>query len=136
LARILIADDEEAIRHYLERLIRMMGHETVLANDGKNALELFKTHAIDLSIVDINMPEMGGMEFLHGAKEADPDAVIIIMTGYPSAETIVETIEDDGYTYLAKPIDMVQLQDLIGTGLATRDKRRKDRSDSSANPNQ
>ncbi len=100
-----------------------MGHEIVEAENGKEALARFEAGGIDLSIVDINMPEMGGLDFLHKAKERDPMAVIIIMTGFPSADTIVKTIEDDGYTYLAKPIDLVQLQDLIGTGLAEHDKR-------------
>ncbi|NQT24803.1 response regulator [candidate division KSB1 bacterium] len=123
MARILIADDEEAIRHYLQKTIQMLGHDTLVAPNGKEALDIFKNDTIDLSIVDIKMPKMDGLSFLHSAKEIDPDAVIIIMTGYPSAESIVETIEDDGYTYLAKPIDMVRLQDLIGRGLAMRDKR-------------
>jgi len=123
LAKILIADDEEGIRHYLHKVIHMMGHETIDVSNGKEALDIFKNSRIDLSIVDINMPEMDGLSFLHAAKEIDPNAVIIIMTGYPSADSIVETIEEDGYTYLAKPIDMVQLQDLIGTGLSAHDQQ-------------
>ncbi|MBN2102973.1 response regulator [bacterium] len=123
MAQILIADDEEGICHYLHKVIHMMGHESVRASNGKEALRIFRESPIDLSIVDVNMPEMDGLSFLHAAKEIDPNAVIIIITGYPSAESIVKTIEEDGYTYLAKPIDLVQLQDLIGTGLSTRDHR-------------
>lgn len=92
------------------------------ASNGKEALDIFKSGSIDLSIVDINMPEMDGLKFLHRAKKINPAAVVIIITGYPSAESVVETIEDDGYTYMTKPIDMVRLQDLINRGLVMRDK--------------
>ncbi|MBN1780628.1 response regulator [bacterium] len=123
MAKILIADDEEGIRHYLHKIVGLMGHQSIEAVNGRDALKIFKENSIDLSIVDINMPEMDGLRFLHEAKQADPEAVIIVMTGFPSAESIVETIEDDGYTYITKPIDLVRLQDLIGRGLSIRDKR-------------
>lgn len=122
MARILIADDEEGVRYYLQRSIQQIGHVPIEASNGKEALDIFKSGSIDLSIVDINMPEMDGLKFLHRAKKIDPAAVVIIITGYPSAESVVETIEDDGYTYMTKPIDMVRLQDLINRGLVMRDK--------------
>ena len=122
MARILIADDEEGVRYYLQRSIQQIGHVPIEASNGKEALDIFKSGSIDLSIVDINMPEMDGLKFLHRAKKINPAAVVIIITGYPSAESVVETIEDDGYTYMTKPIDMVRLQDLINRGLVMRDK--------------
>jgi len=127
LARILIADDEDSVRHFLKETVQRMGHEAIAVTNGQEALEIFKNDPIDLSLVDIKMPKMDGLRFLHKAKEIDPDAVIVIMTGYPSAESIVETVEDDGYTYLAKPVDMEQLQDIIGRGLTVREKRIKER---------
>ena len=127
MARILIADDEESVRQYLKETVQRMGYEPIAVSNGQEALDTFKNDPVDLSIVDIKMPKMDGMHFLHRAKEIDPDAVIIILTGYPSAESIVETIEDDGYTYLAKPIDMDQLQDIINRGLTVRDKRLRER---------
>lgn len=102
-----------------------MGHESVESINGKDALEIYTKESIDLSIVDVNMPEMDGMKFLHAVKKMDPDSVIIIMTGFPSADTILETIEDDGYTYIAKPLDLERLKDLVERGLATRGKRIK-----------
>ena len=108
-------------------MITGMGHIVIDASDGREALRIFREEPVDLSIVDVNMPVMGGLTFLHEAKKRDPDAVIIMMTGYPSAETIVKTIEQDGYTYMAKPINPAHLKDLVNHGLAARDQRLRNR---------
>lgn len=120
MAKILVVDDEPSIRHFLHDVIERMGHESLEAQNGKEALEFFQEHEIDLSFVDINMPKLDGIGFLEGAKEVDPNAVVIMMTGYPSAETIIQTIEDDGYTYIAKPLHLERVQDLIHRGLEFR----------------
>ncbi len=104
-----------------------MNHIPVEVKNGKEAWEKFKQGSIALSIVDVKMPEMGGIEFLKKAKVLDPDAVIIMLTGYPSAETIVETIEEDGYTYVTKPVNVEQMMDLINRGLLCRENRSKGR---------
>lgn len=127
MAKVIIADDEPGIRRYLRKMITELGHIAIDVPDGREALRIFREESIDLSIVDVNMPVMGGLAFLQEAKKNDPDAVIIIMTGYPSAETIVKTIEQDGYTYMAKPIDPAHLRDLVKHGLATREQRLRDR---------
>ena len=119
MANILIADDEELVRAFLKRVIEGMGHTVFLASNGVSALELFQQHPIDLSIVDIRMPEMDGLTFLHKAKEWKKDAVVIMVTGYPSAETITETVEEEAYTYITKPLDPNQIIALIQRGLST-----------------
>jgi DNA-binding NtrC family response regulator len=123
LANILIADDESGIRMFMSKIIQEMGHTVHEAANGKEALEIFKKETIDLSIIDINMPQMDGICYLERAKEIEPTAVVIMMTGLPSAETIIETIEDDGYTYIAKPLKIEQMKDLIERGLVFRKKR-------------
>ena len=123
MAKILIADDQDVIRSTIARIIRKMNHVPVEAKNGREAWEIFQDGSIALSIVDIKMPEMSGIDFLKKAKALDPDAIIIMLTGYPSAETIVETIEEDGYTYITKPVQMEQLMDLINRGLSCREQR-------------
>ena len=100
-----------------------MGHTSVEANNGKEAWEKFQGQPIDLSIVDVRMPEMDGIGYLERVKQVDPHAVVIVMTGFPSAETIIETIEDDGYTYITKPLQVDQIEDLVHRGLARREER-------------
>ena len=120
LANILIVDDESAVRNLLSEVVKRMGHTPFEAADGKEAYEKVQKESIDLSFVDIHMPELDGISCLERVKEIDPKAVVIMMTGYPSAETIIETIEDDGYTYIAKPLEVHRIMDLIERGLEFR----------------
>jgi len=123
MSRILVADDEMSFRKFVCEVVKRMNHMPVEASDGLEALEKFEEGAIDLSFVDINMPRLDGLGFLHKVKETDPHAVVIMMTGYPSAEGILETIEDDGYTYISKPLQLEQIEDLVQRGLANRQYR-------------
>ncbi len=123
MAQILIADDQNVVRSTIAKVVRKMNHVPVEAMNGREAWEIFQGGSIALSIVDIKMPEMSGIDFLKKAKALDSDAIIIMLTGYPSAETIVETIEEDGYTYITKPVQMEQMMDLINRGLSCREQR-------------
>ena len=123
MANILIADDEASIRRLLSEVIKKLGHTPIEAADGKEAFDKYNKESIDLSFIDIHMPEINGIDCLERVKEIDPNAVVIIMTGYPSAETIIETISDEGYTYLAKPLDVSRVMDLVQRGLEFREAR-------------
>jgi DNA-binding NtrC family response regulator len=114
----MIADDEELVRSFIKRIVEGLGHEAFLAANGKVALDIFKKQQIDLSFVDVRMPLMDGLTFLHEAKKIRPDAVVIIITGFPTAETITETVEEQGYTYITKPLSVQHIIDLIQRGLA------------------
>ena len=120
MAKILIVDDEPAIRLFLSGLVERMGHNPMEAENGQDALEKFQKESVDLAIVDVHMPEMNGIRFLEEVKKIDPLSVVIMMTGFPSAETIIQTIEDDGYTYIAKPLEIDRMTDLIERGLVFR----------------
>ena len=118
MANILIADDEELVRSFIKRIVEGLGHEPFLAANGKVALDIFKKQRIDLSFADIRMPLMDGLTFLHEVKKIKPDAVVVIITGFPSADTISETVEKDGYTYITKPLSVQHIIDLIQRGLS------------------
>ncbi len=128
MSKILIADDEVSFRQFICEVIERMGHEVVEACDGKEAWEKFQQESIDLSLIDINMPKMDGIAYLEHVKAADPYAVVIMMTAYPSAETIIKTIEDEGYTYITKPFKVEKIEDLIRRGLTFRENRLKERT--------
>jgi two-component system response regulator PilR (NtrC family) len=117
MAQILIVDDEAEIRRFLSRIMTHMGHQVLEAPDGQAALAIFQDEHVDVSFVDINMPGMNGITFLEEAKVLDPEAIVVIMTGYPSADTIMKTIEDDGYTYITKPFHVEQIKDLVERAL-------------------
>ncbi len=81
MARILVAEDDSSMQRAIERTLIHAGHEVLLASDGDSALGLFKQHDVDLSIVDIFMPGMDGMELIIRLRQSHGDAKIIATSG-------------------------------------------------------
>ena len=116
----MIADDVDMVRRFIRRIVEDLGHTPVEAENGDVAWTKFQKQPIDLCIVDVKMPEMDGVTFLRKVKDMDPQAVVIMVTGFPSADTITETIEEEAYTYVTKPLKVDQMRDLIERGLEYR----------------
>jgi CheY-like chemotaxis protein len=81
MASILVADDQEKIRQMLKSLFEQYGHEVTLAANGREALQRFKTMAIDLVVTDILMPDMEGIETIRELKKINPSIKIVAMSG-------------------------------------------------------
>lgn len=111
--KILIVDDEQSTREVLAGMVDSLGYQSMVAENGVQALEIFKADTPDLIISDIKMPEMDGMELLHELRVISNSVKIIILTGYPSADTIIETIENEGFTYLVKPVKLSSLEAVL-----------------------
>ncbi len=118
--RILIVDDEEAIREILAEFCRSLDYEAVIAASGEEALEKFKPDAFDCVISDISMPGMNGIELLKNIKTIDKRVVFLIITGYPSIESAVEAMKLGAYDYITKPFNMEDMQLKIERALYTR----------------
>lgn len=110
-ARILVVDDEESIREFLEIMLRKEGYEVTCAEDGQKALDVLKKKSFDMVISDMQMPNMTGMELLKATKEQYPDTTFMMITAFGTAETAVEAMKLGAYDYLTKPfkIDEVRL---------------------------
>jgi two-component system cell cycle sensor histidine kinase/response regulator CckA len=80
--KILVVDDEEIVRKFVNRVLREGGHETVLAAGGAEALELMATHgAFDLLLTDVNMPQMMGDELARRVRQQDGSIKVLYLTG-------------------------------------------------------
>ena len=117
MKRILIVDDDIATCQQLEQSLRILGYDTITAHDGDDALRVFDSEQIDLVIADIVMPRLSGTELLKEIHERNKDIQVIIMTGLPSKESILDTIEHEGFTYLTKPIQVETMKYLIDRAL-------------------
>jgi len=107
--RVLIVDDEEGIRRLLVSLCRREGYETLVAADGASAFALLEKTPIDVSIIDLFLPDVHGLEVLRRIKERYPSSEVIILTGHADFETAVEAMRLGAYDYLQKPIPDLQL---------------------------
>jgi DNA-binding NtrC family response regulator len=86
MAKILVIDDEQGIRNLLDTLLRRKGYDVVLAESGRQGLELFRRERPDVIVLDLKMPEMDGLTVLREIKNLDPGKPVIILTGAGTAE--------------------------------------------------
>ena len=102
-ANILVIDDDEAIRDLCQQVFSRDGNRVVAAEDGLIGLTRFKKESFDLIILDFKMPGMGGMDVLNEIKGDDPEAIVIVITGYSTIESAVEAMKNGAYDFVPKP---------------------------------
>src|SRR5215467_2266498 len=94
MAKVLLADDEEALRLMMGRQLRRAGYEVTLAEDGQIAAALLETEAFDVVVSDMKMPRLDGMGLLERASRLAPGTEFIILTGHGSLENAVEAFKN------------------------------------------
>ncbi|MCY1665783.1 response regulator [Rhizobium sp. SL86] len=100
MAKILITEDEDSLRSFVARALRLDGHETHEAADGAEGLQLLEEDRFDLLLSDIRMPVMDGIELAHRAAAQFPGLKILLMTGYAEQRERADDL-------MAKIIDVV-----------------------------
>jgi len=103
-SRILVVDDERAIRDLLAEALREAGHEVLTAAGGKEADEIVSGENVQIAICDIRMPEMDGLELLRRIRDVSPETVVILITAYASVETAVNALRSGAFDYILKPL--------------------------------
>lgn len=114
MKRILVVDDEAAIRFAFEQFLQDEGYETLLAEDGDKALELLHD-AIppDLVFLDYRLPGMDGVQLLEEIRKRSPSLPVIFMTAFGAMEVAIKAMQLGAYEYLTKPLDLDQVRLLI-----------------------
>ncbi|MGH7720981.1 MAG: response regulator, partial [Gemmatimonadaceae bacterium] len=108
--RILLVDDEEAIRLALSKFLRSRGYEVEVADSAPAALDALGQSDFSLMLCDIRMPGMSGLEMVPQALSARPDLGVIIITAVNDAPTATEALSCGALDYLTKPIELPDLQ--------------------------
>jgi DNA-binding NtrC family response regulator len=111
MKRILVVDDEALIRENLERLLKEENYQVTSVPTGTDALNIISATENDVVLLDLNLPDMHGLDVLKKIKEFDPDLLVIVITGYASVESAVEAIKLGAYDYIKKPFkaDVIKL---------------------------
>lgn len=112
-ARILVIEDESAIGDVLVEGLRRKGHDVFFARDGIEGLNIFEKEKPDIVLTDVKMPGKKGIEVLSQIKEIEPEAKVIVMTGYGSEETGIEALRGGIVNYLKKPVTLWELCEVI-----------------------
>ncbi|MFA5352841.1 MAG: NAD(P)H-dependent oxidoreductase subunit E [Thermodesulfovibrionales bacterium] len=118
--RILVVDDEAIVLTSCDRTLAPEGYTVRTAVSGKEALGLLEKEDYDLIITDIKMPEMDGIEFMQQVRSKNPAIAIVVITGYPSQESIREALSLRIVDYLPKPFSPALLLEVVQKAMEVR----------------
>jgi two-component system NtrC family response regulator len=108
--KVLVVDDDESIRTVLEFNVKELGFEVLAAENAEKGWEVFKRDRPDLVLTDVRMEGMSGLDLLAAVRQADPGALVIVMTAYGSVKQAVEAMKQGAYDYVTKPFDRESLR--------------------------
>ncbi|CAN6484486.1 unnamed protein product [Victoria cruziana] len=118
VARILITEDEDSLRSFVARALRLDGHETMEAADGAEGLERLSEGEFDLLLSDIRMPVMDGIELAHQAADRFPDLKILLMTGYAEQRERADDLAVKIVDVVSKPFSLPDIRLAVAQALA------------------
>ena len=111
--RVLVVDDERAIRKFLRAALNAQGYIVYEASNGEEALKAMREKSYDVIILDVRMPEMSGIQVMTELRKLDPFIEVIIMTGYASVDNAKKIMELGAYDYMLKPYNIEELMEKI-----------------------
>jgi len=109
MSKILVIDDERAIRNTLKEVLEYEKYEVDLAEDGPTGLEMFSANSYDIVLCDIKMAKMDGIEVLGKIEEASSATPVVMISGHGNIDTAVEAIKKGAFDFLEKPLDLNRL---------------------------
>ena len=122
---ILIIDDESFIRENVQRILNEDGYRVLEAATSTEALGLVASDEVDLALLDLNLGTENGLDLLGALKEANPDLLVIIITGYGSVETAVDALKLGAFDYMKKPFKADALRVIVKLALQTQELKRE-----------
>lgn len=119
MSKILIVEDEKAIRNVLKKIISAENDAYIIseAENGLDAYELIQKESYDLILCDIKMPKMDGVEFLDKCMALNPETTVVMISGHGDIETAVECMKKGAFDFISKPPDLNHLMNTLRNGL-------------------
>jgi CheY-like chemotaxis protein/anti-sigma regulatory factor (Ser/Thr protein kinase) len=117
-ARILVVDDDRALRHAVSSLLERHGHTIFQAGDGPAALAHLAREQIQLVLLDMGLPGMTGLDLLSRARAGDRPPIVVVITSDDTPETLLAAIRAQAYRYITKPVSPAAIVEVVGEALA------------------
>ena len=124
-ANILVVEDNEDLGQTLADVLRKEGNKVSMALTGEHALTVLEKEIINLVLLDINLPDINGIELLQQIKEKDPDILVIMITALTDPKPAVNAMKMGAYDYLMKPFELDELKLNVAKALETHDLKRE-----------
>ena len=118
--RILVVDDEESIREFLDIMLRKEGYDVTCVEDGQKAQDILKKKSFDMIISDLQMPNVTGIELLKHVRANYNDLLFMLITAFGTTETAVEAMKMGAYDYITKPFKIDEVRINIANALKSR----------------
>lgn len=117
MARILVVDDDQGMREFMEIMLSKEGYNVTTSEGAAKAINLCRKAAFDLVITDLKMPKIDGIEFLKTIKDEYPETIVILITAYASGETAVNAMKEGAYDYVEKGGSIDELKKIVHSAL-------------------
>lgn len=121
----MIVDDDAIIQESIKEILELEGYSVDTADNGREAMEKSNTRFYDLALLDIRLPDTEGTELLKAIDEESPEMVKIMITGYPTLDNAVESLNTGADAYIVKPVEPLRLLDIVKEKLKEQDEREK-----------
>ena len=119
MAKILIMDDEPALRNIVYNMVKPLGQAMFTAEDGGQAIEIGKKEIPDIALLDMRVPDMDGLEVLAELKKINPNIRCIMLSGFGDVETAVTAIKQGAFDYISKPFKIDEVLKVVNKALGT-----------------
>jgi CheY-like chemotaxis protein/anti-sigma regulatory factor (Ser/Thr protein kinase) len=117
-AVILVVDDDRALRHAVSSLLERQGHTVLQAGDGPAALDHLEHEVIQLTLLDMGLPGMSGLDLLTMVRARDRPPIVVVITADDTPETLLAAIRGQAYRYVTKPVSPAAIVDVVEDALA------------------
>ena len=125
MAKILVLDDDQGMREFMEIMLMKEGYDVTSAGEPAKAIDLCRKTAFDLVITDLKMPKINGIEFLKAIKDQRPETIVILITAYASGETAINAMKEGAYDYVEKGGSIEELKKVVRSALQKKGLYRK-----------
>ena len=128
MSSILVVDDEQGIRQVLQDVLGDEGHQVFAVEDGFQALEILEQEAVDLVILDVWLPNMGGIDVLKRVRGGWPDIEVVVISGHANINMAVQAVKIGAFDFLEKPLSLEKTITVVENALKLEELKRENRS--------
>jgi two-component system nitrogen regulation response regulator NtrX len=128
MSTILVVDDEQGIRTVLRDVLEDEGHRVLVAEDGIQGLQVLAADQVNLVILDVWLPNMGGIDVLREIKKEYPDIEVVVISGHASIKVAVQAVKMGAFDFLEKPLSLDKTITVVANALKFENLRKENRS--------
>jgi two-component system nitrogen regulation response regulator NtrX len=128
LSTILVVDDEQGIREVLQDVLADEGHRVITVEDGFRALEVLQEGAVDLVVLDVWLPNMGGIDVLKRIRDGWPEIEVVVISGHANINMAVQAVKIGAFDFLEKPLSLEKTITVVENALKMEELKRENRS--------